>query len=159
MMTKYLKYLILLAVIPVSLHAKLLPDPSVNTSAIIEVYEAGQFQGIVLVAPTTAPFGKALPGGKLSYEPVENALRRLTLKQANLKLSDLRQFHVYNDYPHHAVNIAHIAKSNQLPNTPNAYLVKIEDIPWSELAFEHVHVLQDYIEWRKGKQSLSMAMP
>lgn len=45
-----------------------------------------------------APWGKAIPGGKVEYgETVENAVRREMMEEVNLDLNDLRQFHVYSD--------------------------------------------------------------
>ena len=72
--------------------------PILTTTAIIEVFENGQFQGIVLIERGKAPWGKALPGGKVEYgETVENAVRREMMEEVNLPLEDLRQFHVYSD--------------------------------------------------------------
>ncbi len=46
--------------------------PILTTTAIIEIYETGQFKGIVLIERGKAPFGKAIPGGKVEYgETVE----------------------------------------------------------------------------------------
>ena len=38
--------------------------PILTTTAIIEVYDAENFKGIVLIERGKAPFGKAIPGGK-----------------------------------------------------------------------------------------------
>lgn len=139
--------------------------PILTTTAIIEIYEGNQFQGIVLIERGKAPFGKAIPGGKVEYgETVENAVRREMQEEVNLELSDLRQFHVYSDpkrdFRHHSVEVAHTAKAFQAPaagdDAAKAFIVKLEDIPWNELAFDHAQVLKDYIAWRNGKTSLSM---
>ncbi len=84
--------------------------------------------------------------------------------QTNLDLSDLRQFHVYSDpsrdFRHHSVEVTHVAKAYQLPtagdDAAKAFVVKLEDIPWNELAFDHAKILKDYIEWRNGSISISM---
>lgn len=142
--------------------------PILTTTAIIEVHQDGQFKGIVLIERGKAPFGKAIPGGKVEYgETVENAVRREMMEEVNLQLNDLRQFHVYSDpsrdFRHHSVEVAHTAKAFQLPtagdDAAKAFVVKLEDIPWSELAFDHAQVLKDYIEWRNGNESLSMSKP
>src|ERR1700722_6438532 len=94
--------------------------PVLATTAIIEVYEASQFKGIVLIERGKAPFGKAIPGGKVEYgETVETAVRREMMEEVNLELNDLRQFHVYSDpsrdFRHHSVEVAHIAKAYKFP--------------------------------------------
>jgi 8-oxo-dGTP diphosphatase len=139
--------------------------PILTTTAIIEVYEGGQFQGIVLIERGKAPFGKAIPGGKVEYgETVENAVRREMMEEVNLELSDLKQFHVYSDptrdFRHHSVEVAHTAKSYRAPqagdDAAKAFIVKLEDIPWGELAFDHAKVLQDYLAWRNGNGAISI---
>lgn len=170
------KYFVLCAVVLIPLlgHANEQPvqaahkPPILTTTAIIEIHENGQFKGIVLIERGKAPFGKAIPGGKVEYgETVENAVRREMMEEVNLELKDLRQFHVYSDpsrdFRHHSVEVAHIAKAFQLPtagdDAAKAFVVKLEDIPWTELAFDHALVLKDYIEWRNGNDSVPMAKP
>jgi 8-oxo-dGTP diphosphatase len=142
--------------------------PILTTTAIIEVYERNQFTGIVLIERGKAPFGKAIPGGKVEYgETVENAIRREMMEEVNLELHDLRQFHVYSDplrdFRHHSVEVAHVAKAYQAPtagdDAAKAFVVKLDDIPWTELAFDHALVLKDYIEWRNGNSSVAMLKP
>ena len=142
--------------------------PILTTTAIIEVYEGDEFKGIVLIERGKAPFGKAIPGGKVEYgETVECAVRREMQEEVNLELYDLKQFHVYSDpsrdFRHHSVEVTHIAKAFQAPtagdDAAKAFLVKLEDIPWSELAFDHALILKDYINWKSGIASLSMLKP
>lgn len=142
--------------------------PILTTTAIIEIYEGGQFEGIVLIERGKAPFGKAIPGGKVEYgETVENAVRREMMEEVNLDLNDLRQFHVYSDpsrdFRHHSVEVAHIAKAYKEPtagdDAAKAFIVKLEDIPWGELAFDHAQVLRDYLEWRNGNTNHIMLKP
>ena len=132
-------------------------SPILTTTAIIEVYEQGEFQGIVLIERGKAPFGKAIPGGKVEYgETVENAVRREMQEEVHLELDDLIQFHVYSDpsrdFRHHSVEVVHIAKAYQLPtagdDAAKAFVVKLEDIPWAELAFDHAQILKDYLTIR-----------
>jgi len=142
--------------------------PILTTTAIIEIYRDGDFKGIVLIERGKAPFGKAIPGGKVEYgETVENAVRREMKEEVNLDLNDLRQFHVYSDptrdFRHHSVEVAHLAIADQFPtagdDAAKAFVVKLEDIPWEELAFDHAQVLKDYLEYRSGNQSISIAKP
>lgn len=139
--------------------------PILTTTAIIEIYEAGQFKGIVLIERGKAPWGKAIPGGKVEYgETVENAVRREMMEEVNLDLNDLRQFHVYSDpnrdFRHHSVEVTHVAKAYKNPtagdDAAKAFVVKLEDIPWNELAFDHAQVLKHYLEWRNGNTTLAM---
>lgn len=128
--------------------------PILTTTAIIEVYEKGQFQGIVLIERGKAPFGKAIPGGKVEYgETVEAAVRREMWEEVHLELFDLKQFHVYSDpqrdFRHHSVEVTHLAKAYDLPqagdDAAEVFIVKLEDIPWDELAFDHAQILRDYL--------------
>ncbi len=128
--------------------------PILTTTAIIEIYQAGEFQGLVLIERGKAPWGKALPGGKVEYgETVEAAVRREMLEEVGLELYDLKQFHVYSDpnrdFRHHSVEVTHTAKAYELPkagdDAADAWIVKIEDIPWDTLAFDHKEILQDYL--------------
>lgn len=170
---KYLRSWILLCLIFISgaLHAvegaatPVHKPPVLTTTAIIEIYEGNQFKGIVLIERGKAPWGKAIPGGKVEYgETVENAVRREMMEEVNLELSDLRQFHVYSDptrdFRHHSVEVAHTAKAFQAPkagdDAASAFIVSLDNIPWNELAFDHAQVLKDFIAWRSGSDALAM---
>ncbi len=142
--------------------------PILTTTAIIEVYDHDKFTGIVLIERGKAPFGKAIPGGKVEYgETVENAVRREMMEEVNLELQDLKQFHVYSepsrDFRHHSVEVTHVAKAFSLPaagdDAAKAFVVKIDDIPWNELAFDHAQILHDYLDYKSGKESTSMIKP
>ncbi len=142
--------------------------PILTTTAIIEIHEGNQFKGIVLIERGKAPLGKALPGGKVEYgETVENAVRREMWEEVNLQLNELRQFHVYSDptrdFRHHSVEITHTAKAFQHPqagdDAAKAFVVRLEDIPWDELAFDHAQILKDYMEWKNGNRSLALPKP
>lgn len=144
--------------------------PILTTAAIIEVYdgENGPFQGIVLIERGKAPFGKALPGGKVEYgETVENAIRREMMEEVNLELFDLKQFHVYSDpkrdFRHHSVEVTHVAKAYHPPaagdDAAKAFVVTLENVPWAEMAFDHALILKDYTEWRNGNTTLAMPKP
>lgn len=166
MTTKFNRYFILLVtlLIPLIGIAEYKP-PILTTTAIIEIHLNGNFKGIVLIERGKAPFGKAIPGGKVEYgETVETAVRREMMEEVNLRLSDLKQFHVYSDptrdFRHHSVEVAHTAKAFKLPiagdDAAKAFVVDLADIPWEELCFDHAQVLKDYIEWKNGNKLLSM---
>lgn len=61
-------------------------SPILTTTAIIEVHDQGIFKGIVLIERGKAPFGKAIPGGKVEFgETVENGVRREMMEEVNLE--------------------------------------------------------------------------
>lgn len=142
--------------------------PILTTAAIIEVYLFDQFKGIVLIERGKAPFGKALPGGKVEYgETVENAIRREMFEEVNLELHDLKQFHVYSDptrdFRHHSVEVTHLAKAFSFPtagdDAAKAFVVEVKDIPWDELAFDHAQILHDYIDYKHEKYPFAILKP
>lgn len=142
--------------------------PILTTTAIIEVFEQGEFKGIVLIERGKEPWGKAIPGGKVEYgETVEDAVRREMMEEVNLDLQDLRQFHVYSDptrdFRHHSVEVTHLAKAFKSPqagdDAAQAWVVKIEDIPWDDLAFDHAVILKDYLSYRFGNDQIAMPKP
>lgn len=89
------------------------------------------------------------------------------LEEVHLELEELRQFHVYSDptrdFRHHSVEVCHIAKSHHLPepgdDAAQAFVVALTDIPWTELAFDHAHILRDYLAWKRGNSTVSMPIP
>lgn len=142
--------------------------PILTTTAIIEIYDQGNFKGIVLIERGKAPFGKAIPGGKVEYgETVEEAVRREMKEEVNLDLMDLRQFHVYSDpvrdFRHHSVEVTHLAKAYVYPaagdDAAKAFVVQLENIPWSELAFDHAQILRDYLQYKQGNYQVIMLNP
>lgn len=149
-----------------SLHSsegKVHRPPILTTSAIVEVYSEGNFEGIVLIVRGKPPFGKALPGGKVEYgETVENAVRREMMEEIGLELDRLRQFHVYSDperdFRHHSVEVTYVAQSNFPPkagdDAADAFIVPLDQIPWDEMAFDHAQILRDYIECRSQGKSI-----
>jgi 8-oxo-dGTP diphosphatase len=142
--------------------------PVLTTAAIIEIYTEGQFKGIVLIERGKAPFGKALPGGKVEYgETVETAIRREMQEEVHLELLDLKQFHVYSDpkrdFRHHSVEVTHLAKATSLPQAGDdaaaVSVVALDAIPWETLAIDHAKVLRDYLDYRDKNSNLLMANP
>ena len=125
-------------------------------------YEEDNFLGIVLIERGKAPWGTALPGGKVEYgETVENAIRREMMEEVNLELFDLHQFHVYSDptrdFRHHSVEVTYLAKAYQRPKSGDdaakAWISKISDIPWDNMAFDHAKILKDYLKWKNDPRT------
>lgn len=153
----------MLALLPLFIFASDYKPPILTTTAIIEIYEQEDFKGIVLIERGKAPFGKAIPGGKVEYgESVEDAVRREMLEEVHLELEDLKQFHVYSDpsrdFRHHSVEVTHLAKSHCLPlagdDAAKAFVVSLDNIPWEELAFDHAQVLKDYIAYKMASRDI-----
>src|SRR3989338_4297041 len=88
-------------------------------------------KGIVLIERKNKPFGWALPGGFVDYgEPVEHAAVREVREETNLKLKNLKQFHVYSDPKrdsrHHTVTVVFTADgSGKLRAQDDAKNIKI----------------------------------
>lgn len=173
MLNRYL-FIVALVLTPLFGYADAQPAPQphkppiLTTAAIIEVYDHDQFKGIVLIERGKAPFGKALPGGKVEYgETVETAIRREMMEEVHLELQDLQQFHVYSDptrdFRHHSVEVTYLAKAFSAPtagdDAAKAFLVKVEDIPWNEFAFDHAQILRDYLEYKSGKNTSVILKP
>lgn len=125
-------------------------------------------QGIVLIERGKAPWGKALPGGKVEYgETVETAIRREMMEEVSLELLDLQQFHVYSDpkrdFRHHSVEVTHLAKAEAFPiagdDATKAFVVTLDEIPWEEMAFDHAMILRDYLKYREDQNLIGIALP
>jgi 8-oxo-dGTP diphosphatase len=142
--------------------------PILTTTAIIEIYDQDEFKGIVLIERGKAPFGKAIPGGKVEYgETVEKAVRREMMEEVNLELEELKQFHVYSDpsrdFRHHSVEVTHLAKARKQPlagdDAAKAFIIDLEHIPWDELAFDHAMILRDYLDYKQTSVHKQMVRP
>ena len=126
--------------------------PILTTTAIIEVFQEGEFKGIVLIERGKAPWGKALPGGKVECgETVEEAVRREMMEEVNLDLYDLKQFHVYSDPERdtrqHNIAVVFLAKAKGKPiagdDAKGAGLFGPDNLP-EPLCFDHPQIINDY---------------
>ena len=137
--------------------------PVVGVSSIIHCYDdKGDFLGIVLIKRGKKPYGLALPAGKLEYiEDVKNddhivevGLRREVKEETNLNIYDIKLNVVHSpideQFPFPLVEINFTSKSRGLPiagdDAAEAYVVRIEDIPWDQLINRHRHILQQYFK-------------
>ena len=125
---------------------------------------------VLFIKRIKEPFeGKMVfPGGFIKIgETAEEAAIREVKEETSLDVELDHILGVYSDpnrdFRHHSVEVAHIAKAYKGPtpgdDAAKAFIVKLEDIPWSELAFDHAQVLRDYIEWRNGNAALTMPQP
>jgi 8-oxo-dGTP diphosphatase len=110
---------------------------------------------VLLIHRKNEPVGWALPGGFVEYgETVEAAVRREMKEETGLELDRLRQFHVYSDPGRdvrgHTVSVVFVAQGVGRPeagdDADRYRLVDLNDIPESELVFDHAQILRDFRE-------------
>lgn len=108
---------------------------------------------IVLVKRRNPPFGWALPGGFVNYgETAEQAARREVREETSLRLTKLKQFHVYSDPARdprgHTLSVVFTAQGHGTPRAADDAqeigLFSRETLP-RQLAFDHQRILRDYL--------------
>ncbi|NPA88080.1 MAG: NUDIX hydrolase, partial [Epsilonproteobacteria bacterium] len=113
------------------------------------------FKGIVLIKRKNPPLGYALPGGFVDYgEKVEEALIREMKEETNLDVMIEKILGVYSDPNRdprmHTASIVFVCHAYDYPkagdDAKETFVVKLEDIPWDELVFDHKKILEDFIK-------------
>jgi O-acetyl-ADP-ribose deacetylase (regulator of RNase III)/ADP-ribose pyrophosphatase YjhB (NUDIX family) len=134
---------------------KLQAGPFITVDAIIEINE-----GIVIIERSNPPFGWALPGGFVDYgESLEEAVVREAREETGLDVSGVKQFHVYSafgrDPRFHTIGAVFIAKAQGKPkagdDAKDLRVIKLGEIDSIGFAFDHRTIIQDYIEYKAGK--------
>ncbi|QJA05913.1 NUDIX hydrolase [Thermosulfurimonas marina] len=129
--------------------------------------------GIVLVRRKNPPYGWALPGGFVDYgESLEEAALREAQEETGLSVTLLCQFYTYSrpgrDPRFHTITTVYVARAEGEPrggdDAAEARAFAVEELPWSELAFDHGEILRDYLEIRDaagriGKPSSPTKVP
>ncbi len=127
--------------------------PYLTVDGIVKIFNP-EFSGIVLIKRKNPPLGFALPGGFVDRgEKVENALKREMKEEINLDVNIEKLLGVYSDPKRdprlHTVSCVFICSANNLPkagdDAKDAVVIKLEDIPWNELVFDHADVLRDFL--------------
>jgi len=134
---------------------KLQNGPFTTVDAIIEIDE-----GIVVIQRSNPPFGWALPGGFVDYgESLEDAVIREAKEETDLELTEIKQFHTYSDPQRdprfHTIGTVFIAKAKGNPkagdDAAGLEIVKLSEIEKLEFAFDHKKIIEDYINYKEGK--------
>jgi ADP-ribose pyrophosphatase YjhB (NUDIX family) len=133
------------------------PVPTVDI--IIEVMAGRKRRGIVLIERKNPPPGWALPGGFVDCgEALEAAAVREAREETSLDVELLGQFHTYSDPTRdprlHTVSTVFIARAEGAPkagdDARSAIIVDPRDRNLL-LAFDHRKILDDYLEFKKGR--------
>ncbi|HIQ25601.1 MAG TPA: NUDIX hydrolase [Persephonella sp.] len=129
--------------------------PFVAVDGIIQLFDKNDnFKGIVLIERKNPPYGLAIPGGFVDIgETTENALKREMKEEINLDVEIIDLLGVYSDPNRdprfHTISIVYICKAYGVPvandDAKEAFVYKLEEIPFDKLVFDHSKILKDFI--------------
>jgi 8-oxo-dGTP diphosphatase len=129
------------------------PTPLLTVDGIIKIFNP-DFQGIVLIKRKNPPLGYALPGGFVDYgEKVEDALIREMKEETNLDVKIEKLLGIYSnpkrDPRMHTASAVFVCRAEDLPkagdDAKETMLIKLEEIPWNKLVFDHAQILKDFL--------------
>jgi 8-oxo-dGTP diphosphatase len=130
------------------------PTPFLTVDGIIKIFNP-EFKGIVLIQRKNPPLGYALPGGFVDYgESVENALKREMKEEVGLDIKIEKLLGVYSnpkrDPRLHTASCVFICHAFEIPkagdDAKEAFIFKLEEIPWEKLVFDHRKILEDFLK-------------
>ncbi len=129
------------------------PTPFLTVDGIIKIFKP-EFKGIVLIKRKNPPLGFALPGGFVDYgEKVEEALIREMKEETNLDIKVEKLLGIYSnpkrDPRLHTASAVFVCNAFDMPkagdDAKEVYVVKLEEIPWNEMVFDHGKILKDFL--------------
>lgn len=135
--------------------------PHVAVDGVIEIYNEGVFQGIVLIERKNLPYGYALPGGFVDIgENVEDALKRKMKEEVQLDIEIVDLLGVYSnpkrDPRFHVVSVVYICTSNKDPvaadDAKSVKVISLNDLQDIDLVFDHNEIISHYLASRGYKQ-------
>jgi ADP-ribose pyrophosphatase YjhB (NUDIX family) len=129
-------------------------NPLLTVDCIIEKDDK-----VLLINRENHPLGYALPGGYVDYgESVEQAVIREIKEETNLDIVKPKLFGVYSDPERdprgHTVTIVFHVKTTETPiaddDAKDLGFFDLDNLP-EPIAFDHVKILKDYIEFRESQ--------
>ncbi|NPA11434.1 MAG: NUDIX hydrolase [Epsilonproteobacteria bacterium] len=129
------------------------PTPFLTVDGIVRIFTP-EFRGIVLIKRKNPPLGFALPGGFVDYgETVEDALLREMKEELNLDVEIVSLQGIYSDPKRdnrlHTASAVFVCNAYKMPkagdDAKEAIVIKLEDIEWDKLVFDHSKILKDYL--------------
>jgi 8-oxo-dGTP diphosphatase len=129
------------------------PTPFLTVDGIVRIFNP-EFRGIVLIKRKYPPVGFALPGGFVDYgESVEEALKREMKEELNLDVEIVTLLNIYSnpnrDKRLHTASAVFVCNAFEMPkagdDAKEAIVVKLEEIEWEKLVFDHSKILRDYL--------------
>jgi 8-oxo-dGTP diphosphatase len=127
-----------------------------NPVPTVDIIIECQDRGLVLIERANPPYGWALPGGFVDYgESLEAAAIREAREETGLIVTLLGQFHTYSDPRRdprqHTITTVYVAQGLGTPRAASdarrLAIFAPETLP-PVLAFDHRHILQEYLTVR-----------
>lgn len=138
----------------------MIKTPFLAVDGIVEIYNGENiFQGIVLIERLNTPIGIAIPGGFVDIgESVETAVIREMKEEISLDVTIESLLGVYSDPKRdsrfHCVSIAYVCRAFGVPegadDAKEAFVYRLEDIPYDKLVFDHAQIIRDYCSTKQG---------